>query len=214
MTILFRASALSEIMTDPKTKSETLSEGAKTTIEKLAKEYVYGYTEIVTSKYLEKGTIVEPQSLALYNAVNFTDYAKNTERRNNEWLTGECDIFTGSKIIDLKSCWSVATFPAIRAAGMKKEYEWQLRAYMMLWDVDEAELAYCLVNTPDELLGFGDDPALHYVDHIDPALRVTMIPFQREAEAEDKIIAKVKAARIYFAEVVDRIKSEHHIEEE
>jgi hypothetical protein len=201
-------------MTDPKAKSETLSEGAKTAIEKLAKEYVYGYTEIVTSKYLEKGTIVEPQSLALYNAVNFTDYAKNTERRNNEWLTGECDIFTGSKIIDLKSCWSVATFPATRAAGMKKEYEWQLRAYMMLWDVNEAELAYCLVNTPDELLGFGDDPALHYVDHIDPALRVTMIPFQRDAEAEDKIIAKVKAARIYFAEVVDRIKSEHHIEEE
>lgn len=214
MTILFRASSLGDIMTDPKAKGEVLSVGAKTAIESLAKEYVYGYTEIVTSKYLDKGTIVEPQSLALYNAVNFTDYEKNTERRNNEWLTGECDIFTGSKIIDLKSSWSVATFPATRAAGMDKGYEWQLRAYMMLWDVNEAELSYCLVNTPDELLGFGDDPALHYVDHIDPALRVTSIPFTRDAEAEDKIIAKVKAARAYFAEAIERIHAEHNFEGE
>lgn len=54
----FRASALSEIMTDPKAKTEVLSAGAKTAIEKIAKQFVYGYDETVTSKYMEKGLMV------------------------------------------------------------------------------------------------------------------------------------------------------------
>ena len=38
----FRASSIAEIMTEPKSKSEVLSAGAKTAIEKLAKQFVYG----------------------------------------------------------------------------------------------------------------------------------------------------------------------------
>ncbi len=39
----FRASSLAEIMTDPKSKDEVLSVGAKTAVEKLAKEFIYGF---------------------------------------------------------------------------------------------------------------------------------------------------------------------------
>jgi hypothetical protein len=110
--IRFRASSLAEIMTDPKEKGEILSKGAKTYLEAMAKEYVYGFNQVITGKYMDKGQIVEEESIALYNSVFFTNYKKNTERRNNDWITGECDIFTGSKIIDIKSSWSLATFPA------------------------------------------------------------------------------------------------------
>lgn len=54
--IAFRASSLSEIMTEPKGKDEILSVGAKTAITKLAKEIIYGYDEQFSSKYTEKGT--------------------------------------------------------------------------------------------------------------------------------------------------------------
>lgn len=210
--IRFRASSLADIMTDPKEKNEVLSKGAKTYLEAMAKEYVYGFSQVITGKYMDKGLIVEDESIALYNSVFFTNYKKNTERRNNEWVTGECDIFTGSKIIDIKSSWSLATFPATAAAGADKTYEWQLRAYMMLWNVDQAEIAYCMVNTPDELIKY-EQPELHYVDNIDEALRVTIVPYERDKALEDKIKWKVEAARKYLEEVVLLINQQHNIME-
>jgi len=203
-----RCSSLSTIMTDPKTKGAVLSEGAKTYLEGVAKELVYGYTYCPTAKYMEKGTLVEDQSIALYNSVFFTNYTKNTERRETDFLTGECDIFTGSKIIDIKSAWSLHTFPATAAMGASKEYEWQMRGYMKLWDVDEAEVAYCLVNTPDELVGY-EDPDLHYVDHIDEVLRVTRVQYTRDRELEDKMEARALAAQKYVIEAMQRIGEEH-----
>jgi hypothetical protein len=195
-------------MTEPKSKDEVLSVGAKTYVEDLASEFVYGYTKLISSKEMDKGIIVENASIALLNDVMFTSYAKNTERKTNDWLTGECDIDTGSKIIDIKSSWSLPTFPATVRAGRDKDYEWQLRGYMMLWDRDEAEIAYCMVTTPDELIRF-EPTEIHYVDHIDPALRVTRVPYQRDKALEEKIKAKVEAARAYFDEVVELIATEH-----
>lgn len=203
-----RCSSLSRIMTEPKSKDEVLSVGAKTYVEDLASEFVYGYTKLISSKEMDKGIIVENTSIALLNDVMFTSYAKNVERKTNDWLTGECDIFTGSKIIDIKSSWSLPTFPATVRAGRDKDYEWQLRGYMMLWDCDESEIAYCMVTTPDELIRF-EPTEIHYVDHIDPALRVTRVPYQRDRSLEDKIKQKVEAARSYFDEVVDLIATEH-----
>ena len=204
-----RCSSLSKIMSEPKSKSEALSVGAKTYIEELAKEFVYGFEKVVTSKEMEKGQLVEAHSIQLINEVFFTNYTKNDERRENEWITGECDIYVpGRKIIDVKSPWSLATFPATMFAGQDKDYEWQLRGYCMLWDVPLGEINYAMVNTPDELIRF-EDPGMHYVDHIDPSLRITRVPYERDRSLEDKIKEKVEAAREYFNEIVDMIAAEH-----
>ena len=204
----FRASALSEIMTDPKGKDEVLSVGAKTAVMKLAKELVYGYDEQISSKYMEKGILVEDQAIALYNEVFFTNHQKNIARMSNMWITGECDIFTPEKIIDIKSSWSLSTFPVTSEAGKDKGYEWQGRAYMWLWDVDQFEVAYCLVNTPDELIGY-EQPDLHYVDHINPELRVTRVQYTRDKALEDKIKQRVEAANEYLTAMVRQIANEH-----
>jgi len=204
----FRASSLADIMTDPKKKDEVLSVGAVTAITQLAKEFVYGYDHRVSSKYMDKGLQVEDQSIALLNEVLFTNYTKNTERKTNEWITGECDIFTGSKIHDIKSSWSLQTFPVLASQGEDKTYEWQGRAYMMLWNVDEFEIDYCLVNTPDHLIGY-EDPSLHIVEHIAPELRVTRVIYKRDMELEDKIVTKVEAAQKLYIELIERIGNEH-----
>lgn len=204
-----RASQLGLIMTEPKSKSEVLSVGAKTYIKKLAKEFVYGYDEVITSKYMDKGIQVEDESIALYNRVFLTDYSKNTERKTNDWITGECDIFTGSKVIDIKSSWSLATFPCFKEDASDKQYEWQLRAYMMLWNCNEAELAYCMVSTPDELIKY-EQIDMHLVDWIDEALRVTVNKFERDLELEELIKTKCTSAQIYFNQLCDQIASEHN----
>jgi hypothetical protein len=203
-----RCSSLSKIMTEPKSKDEILSVGAKTYIEDLAKEFVYGYVKEVSSKEMEKGLIVEQACIDLLNEVLFTNYVKNTERRENDWITGECDIFTGRKIHDIKAPWSLATFPATVFAGRDKDYEWQLRGYMMLWNVDESEINYCMVSTPDELIRY-EPESIHYVDHIDPMLRVTRVPYKRDKSLEDKIKVKVDAARLYFEQIAQTIAEEH-----
>jgi len=204
-----RASSLGLIMTEPKLKTEVLSAGAKTYIKKLAREFVYNFSEDISSKYMDKGIIVEDTSIALYNSVFFTDYKKNTERKTNEWITGECDIFTGKKIIDIKSSWSLATFPCVSEDGIDKQYEWQGRAYMMLWDCEEFENAYCMVSTPEELLKY-DQLDLHYVDNIDEALRVTITPYKRDLELEEKIKQKCEAAQQYFNDVLEQIAQDHN----
>lgn len=204
-----RASQLGLIMTEPKLKTEVLSVGAKTYIKKLAREFVYNFEEDISSKYMDKGIIVEDAAIALYNRVFFTDYKKNEERKTNDWITGECDIYTGKKIIDIKSSWSLATFPVLSEDGIDKQYEWQGRAYMMLWNCDYFENAYCMVSTPEELLRY-DQEDLHYVDNIDESLRVTITPYERDLKLEEQIIINCEAAQNYFNEVLERIALDHN----
>lgn len=208
---LFRASGLSRIMTEPKSKSETLSVGAKTEITRIAKEMIYGFRSSFGSKETEKGTLVEQASIDLLNSVLFTSYEKNTERKTNAWLSGECDIDTGRKIIDIKSPWSLSTFPLRAADAEDKGYEWQARAYMMLWGRNEAEIAYCMVDTPEHLIGY-EDPEIHHVSHIDEALRVTRVKITRDKALEAKIIEKVEAANAYLYQLIWEVNKEHGLE--
>ena len=203
-----RASGLHHIMTTPKKKGEILSEGAKTYLEKCAKELYYDYDPEKGSKETEKGLAVEDASIELYNSVFFTNHQKNTERRNIHWLTGECDIFAPAKTIDIKSSWSLDTFPATKRGADKKEYEWQGRAYMHLWDVPEHEVAFCLVDTPEELIRY-EPEHIHIVSHIPPEMRVTRVRYQRDLKLEALMIERCQAAVEYVREEMHRIAEEH-----
>ena len=206
--IKFRASSLSEIMTDPKGKDEILAVGAKTAITKIAKEIIYGYDEQFSSKYTEKGTRVEDESIDLLGSVLLKSFVKNKERKTNDWITGEADIVTEDSIIDIKSSWSLATFPVLAEQGKDKGYEMQLRAYMWLWDKPKATIAYCLVSTPEDLMKW-EEQSLHSVDHIIPELRVTLVHYERDRAIEEKIKFKVEAARQYFEEICREIGKQH-----
>jgi hypothetical protein len=86
-----RASSLGKIMAPAKKYSE-LSAGAKTYISELAKEHVYGFKREISSFAIEKGIIVEDDSIELYNSVFFTAHRKNEQRFENDWLCGTPDI--------------------------------------------------------------------------------------------------------------------------
>ena len=200
-----RSSALGKIMTNPRKKTEVLSATCKTYIKELVKEDLFNYRTTIDSKYLTKGIDMEDTSIDLYNEVHGTLYLKNTERLENEFITGECDINAEDKIIDIKSSWSLETFPAAPSDVNNKDYEWQLRGYMMLYDKPKAELAYCMVSTPDYLLKEWDNLDIHKVDSHDPFLRVTTISFERDTEKEELIAQRVKDCREFYNEYKDSI---------
>ena len=209
--IKFRCSSIGKLMTEPKTKAEgPLSVGAKTYIRELAAQEIFGVDFVVSSKYLEKGNLVEQESLNLLNSVRGTFLVKNKERRETDILSGECDVFDSvqKKGFDLKSSWSVATFPLLEADCIDKIYEWQMRGYMHLWDAEEWEVDYCLVDTPDHLIGYDPKP-LHCVSHIPEHMRLTSWVIKRDMEKEKYMLEKLAHAREYFAEVIAEFDKSH-----
>ena len=68
---------------------------------------------------------------------------------------------------------------------------------MWLYDKDNSELAYCLVDTPDTLLEWENNLTIHHTEDIAPELRVTVVKFERDKEKEELIKHKVSECRRY-----------------
>lgn len=207
----FRCSSIGKLMTEPKTKAEgPLSVGAKTYIRELAAQEIFGVDFVVSNKFMEKGIVCENESIALLNRVRGLNLTKNTERKSNEFLTGEADLFDSEKNRghDLKTSWSIATFPILEADCVDKLYEWQMRGYMALWGADEWEVNYALVDTPDHLIGY-EPLTMHVVSHIPEHMRVTTWTITRDLEKEAAMFEKVKQANEYFLEVIHQFNQTH-----
>ena len=192
-------------MTNSRSKTDLLSKTCKSEIESLVKQKLYGYNTYISSKYLSKGIQLENKSIQLYNEVFFTNHIKNDTRLSNDWITGECDINADDLIIDIKTSWSAETFPATEEEINNKDYEWQLRGYMMLYDKPFSELAYCLVETPDELLQYETNLTPHLVEGIDAELRVTVKKFERDFELENQIIERIELCNEYAEKYKNQI---------
>lgn len=209
--IKFRCSSIGKFMTEPKTKAEgPLSVGAKTYIRSLAAQEIFGIDFEVSSKQMEKGLTVEQDSIDLLNRVRGLRLAKNTERKSNDFISGECDLFDVEcrRGHDLKSSWSAATFPIAVVDCEDKLYDWQMRGYMWLWDASEWEVNYALVDTPEKLIGF-EPMQMHLVSHIPENMRLTTWVIQRDSEKEKLIEEKVRHARDYYAQVIQEFDRTH-----
>lgn len=209
--LLIRCSSLGKIMTEPKTiKEGPLSVGAKTYIRSLVAQDIFGVDFEVTSKQMEKGILVEPLSIELLNRVRGLSLEKNQTLLSNGWITGECDLFDSQRKRghDVKSPWSLATFPISEIDCIDKLYEWQMRGYMWLWSAESWEVNYCMVNTPEHLIGY-EPISMHFVDHIPEHMRLTTWTVQREKDKEAAMIEKVNAARAYYREVIVEFSNQH-----
>lgn len=198
-------------MVEPKTKSEgPLSVGAKTYIRQLAAQEIFGIDFEVSSKSMQKGIQVEGQSIELVNSVYDLALAKNIVRRENAYISGECDVFDVARNCgrDIKSSWSAATFPITVADCYDKLYEWQCRGYMALWDAPEWHVDYCLVDTPEALIGY-EPLQMHLVSHIPERMRVTTWTVTRDRAIEDAIFEKVLQARAHYAQVIREFDLTH-----
>ena len=207
--LIVRASECAKMMTKSRTKSNPIGETTLTWLKQKAVEYVMGYRPRIDNKYLDKGIECEDTSIKLLNDVLGTDYVKHDGRINTEGFTGECDILTNDHVRDIKTSWSLETFPwfkddALKAAR-KSGYEWQVRMYMLLYGVDVAYIDYCLVDTPLHLINEWDDEGIHLVSHIEKSKRVTTVRFDRDENKEQELIEKYKVCNEKFQEYVKEL---------
>lgn len=204
--MIFRCSSLAKLMTNPRNKSESLSETAKSYIKQLAKENFYGYTSKVETKQMRKGTEYEMESIALVNSVWFgSNFVKNQLRETQGYLSGHPDIITDDSIIDIKTSWSLETFPALPEDA--DSYEWQVRGYMHLFNKPRAFVIFCMIDTDDELLTDWDNRDIHKVSHIDPTKRITVIQYDRDGVLEELMLSRLRDASEFYSQYMQQLNN-------
>jgi hypothetical protein len=189
-----------ELIERSKCKAEfSLSETATSYIEGVVNQRIYKYDNNFTSKETEKGIYVEPESIELYNHVFDKSFEKNMVYKKNDWICGTADVVGKNLILDIKSSWSLLTFPKTQKDAKNALYEWQVRAYMMLWKKEFGEIAHCMVDTPDNLIAheFNLNLEIHKTRDIPKELLVTVVKLQRDLDIEEKIKEKVLECRRY-----------------
>jgi hypothetical protein len=197
-----------------------LSETAKDFLREIYIEEAFGRKKEFTSKFTEKGTFVEEDSISLASRVLGKMFFKNEKTLENDFIVGTPDI-TEPELIDIKSCWDIWTFA--KKDGNDKDYYWQLRAYAWLLGVNKAKLVYTLVDAPEHLivdelrvqtyrkgmLGMEEtedfqqlelyiDKIMRYGD-IDETLRVKTFDYEFKEDEIKKIEDRINQAREYLS---------------
>ena len=143
---------LNELVKKKNAKPE-LSKGAKTYCRQILAKICTGRTQRLWNKYLQKGKENEKLSLTLIS--NYLDNGvllKNDTQFENEFISGTPDNVQDNLVREIKTSWSVDTFPMFAKQPNNTAYEWQVKGYMYLTDNTEADLYYALVDTPEDLV--------------------------------------------------------------
>jgi len=192
-------------------RRKSLSAGGKTHVRELVREAIYGFepAELETRPIL-KGRAVEAECIAMLARLTGRPLAKNTERRSNGLISGECDVWDAPLRHgrDIKAPYSMETMPIVLADCYDSGYEYQMQGYEILWDAETWSVDYMLVSTPEALIGF-EHQHLHFVDHIAEAHRWTTWTVQRDRALESLIVDKVLAARRYYRQVLNEFDRSH-----
>ena len=129
-----------------------LSSGGISHVREIIEEIIWGRSQNLTAKYLEKGLLCETQSMSLVQRVR-KEYMQKNELTfdNHPLMRGTPDYIRDDKIIDIKTSWTRKSFP-LMDSKIKSVYYWQLMSYMIMVGVDFSELIYVLVDTPIKLI--------------------------------------------------------------
>ena len=179
--IRFRASRSGDLMTNPRKKSETLSETAKALIKDMFLEYEYGYREIIKTNPMDKGHLCEAMSRNLIQQVLGGEFRKeNKTRSHNDLFSGMCDHkLQKVKIIeDVKNSWTLKTF--MNADGKNAKYYAQGMTYLDLHGYDKFRLIYTLNPMPEQIFEKEKSKLLYmydfdesnqdYIDHLNQVI--------------------------------------------
>lgn len=212
-----RCSSLKSLMTGRPLKSGGLDFGdtVKSMIKRQVIFDVFGYRKSTDNQYTDKGKILEDDAIRAVGLLTGTMPIKNTERRNNQWIQGECDVLTPTALRDIKCSWSMDTHPwFIEDAEAKvKEcgYDWQGQGYMWLWDREVHYVDFVLLPTPSTLLKPWDDEIEHIdmVQAIPLQHRITTVKIERDESMQEAIKARMAQAIPYYVDRYNELAEKH-----
>lgn len=107
---------------------------------------------------LKKGKMAEEESITLLSIYENVFYKKNNERVENEYLSGEPDIYTGNSIMeadiitDIKTIWDYPLFLKKIHQKLENGYLEQVQGYCDITGAKGGRIARCLVSLPFEIV--------------------------------------------------------------
>lgn len=108
------------------------------------------------SKYIDKGVMCEHEAIQfMAQVLEFGVAEKNVEQKENDFLTGCCDVNLPECIVDTKCSWDKETLQA-NVLGFEKDYEWQGIGYCILYKKKQFILFHGLFDT-DESINFNEE---------------------------------------------------------
>lgn len=211
-----RCSSLHKIIGEPKSKADRdagkLTDTAKAAVREIAKFDLFGYQAFEGNKYTQKGNELEEQAIKLSGLTRGLALKKNTERRENDYISGECDIYVPSRklIIDTKCSWDIGTHPFFADEAEEKAkkagYDIQMQGYMWLWDCDQAQIDFVLFPTPFDLLSpyENSERYIDLVEQIPQTKRITTVTIDRD-DVIAKIQERVSAAQKLYNQLIQEM---------
>lgn len=229
--VKIRASSLACLFTEPQAKADkdagNLSKTAKTHLVEVYARELWGVEKDIITKQMRKGKDAEEASITLISRLDKALYVKHDDGVENDWISGHPDILTDDTVIDIKTSWDAFSFLPKIMEEMDKQYYYQLQAYCWLTGKTKGRIAYCLVDTPDNIIQGEKYRLLRLMDvvseespeylkaaavlesnmkfaHIEPRLRVINHYCNMEPEVIEKIPAKVTKAREFLEELYQK----------
>jgi len=187
-----RDSASGKLMTNPRAKSETLSETTKSYLKEWATERIFGVRNEIKSKYTERG--LQDEDKAIDFAIQVLDMPfvlKNEQTFENDFFIGTPDLIVGDTVYDIKCSWSAFTFPYFEKEIPNSDYFYQLQTYMALTGCRKAVLSYVLL----------DNKQIGHEYKIDDKTRIKTFSFDFDAEIIETLQNKVIECRNFLKQL-------------
>ncbi len=202
-----------------------LPETAKTYCKDWMKGQLYNSHTEIKSKYLDKGNIMEDESIDfIAEQLDLGFLLKNELHFHDEFMQGTPDIILNDLVIDVKNSWDCYTFPLFDSDIPNMDYYWQLQAYMNLTNRPKAKLIYCLLDTPEHLIsntarwdsinqGFEEMEKHIYEKHhnnltysgVKNELKIKVFDIERNDDDIQKIKDRVEMCRDYIEWLLKQI---------
>ena len=160
--IKFRASSWGSLMADPQSKEDKLAGelglSAKKELMRIYNKEMYDWDEDdITTPAMEKGTLVQTDSIIMYSKIEGKFYEENSTQLENDWAKGTPDVFLGKDIYhaeqvdDLKNSYLLSNFSDHTVESATKDQKCQLNVYYALTGASGGNIVHALMSLPTKM---------------------------------------------------------------
>lgn len=160
--VLFRASSWGNLMAEPQSKADKdagkLGLSCQKELLKIYRKVKYDWDEDdITTPAMEKGTIVQPESIDMYSKLEGKFFQENKEELSNAWFNGTADLFLGesiraaTQVDDMKNSYTLSTFTDKMVETVTPAQKCQLNCYYSLSNAQGGNIVHALMSLPADM---------------------------------------------------------------
>lgn len=160
--VLFRASSWGNLMAEPQSKADKdagkLGLSCQKELLKIYRKVKYDWDEDdITTPAMEKGTIVQPESIDMYSKLEGKFFQENKVELSNSFFKGTPDVYLGmtiqtaTQVDDMKNSHLLSNFTDKTVETVTPSQKCQLNCYYDLTGALGGNIVHALMSLPAEM---------------------------------------------------------------